>query len=438
MSENFEHRVKNLLDEVEFEPHADVWTNVKHAIKTKEKKRRFIFWWLLPFVLAGGIFFFTYSGNNNKEIALNNQVQTVNEKPRDMPSSANEIAEQNSMIGADGDTDKTAQKNLADNEKGKNHTSKTTKPTKAVTKVIIPGNADKQGHILVERKDNPEVSNSNTTETQIAISPQKVKEDKLINASTTNSSNDTASTKSIAEVVNIDKRSSKNWQFGLYAEIGVSNAVKNIVQKSSGYSRVSFSAIPNSTATGGFNSSFYSRTTNIGNFLWGAGIAAQKDINRKISFQSSIGYQHQQFSTATSIYKDSASPVLQERMTTDHKLHFLNIYTGLSFKLAQVDEFKINLGGGIDNEFLLASKFNQQKYTPTASQFSSQTNNFISDHRIWQPHIRVQLLTEIPSAKRNLLQLSPYLRYGVRSFEKKPVNKNHLMSFGLTATYFFK
>jgi hypothetical protein len=61
----------------------------------------------------------------------------------------------------------------------------------------------------------------------------------------------------------------------------------------------------------------------------------------------------------------------------------------------------------------------------------------VKDYNAWQPHLRIQLITDIPAAKLNSFQFSPYVRYGMRKLEKWG-DKNHLMSFGLTATYFFK
>ena len=97
----------------------------------------------------------------------------------------------------------------------------------------------------------------------------------------------------------------------------------------------------------------------------------------------------------------------------------------------------LSAGAGIDNQFLLAVNYRQSRYIYNSALSTFDRNRSRENYYIWQPHIRLQFTADFISANRNSFQLSPYLRYGVRKLEKAG-NKNHLMSFGLTATYFLK
>jgi len=171
--------------------------------------------------------------------------------------------------------------------------------------------------------------------------------------------------------------------------------------------------------------------------LFGIAIAAQKNISNKTSFHSSIGYLYQQFSNILTIFKDSASPVLIERNAEKFNLHFINLYTGISYRLAAFDVFKLSVGGGIDNQFMIALQSEQNKYIYNSGQSLLQKNNSLHHYNTWQPHLRIHVITDVSSDGRNSLQLTPYLRYGLRKFEKSG-DKNHLMSFGIAATYFLR
>ncbi len=86
MSEQFEHKVHELLGDIQFEPGSDVWKRVQQQVQPEKKRRRFIFWWLLPFVLAGGAltYYFTIE-NNEQSIAKNDTSKTVSDKIETIP-----------------------------------------------------------------------------------------------------------------------------------------------------------------------------------------------------------------------------------------------------------------------------------------------------------------------------------------------------------------
>lgn len=439
MSENFEQRVKSILDEVHFEPHDNVWHKVKDAIRPEKKKRRFIYWWLLPFILAGGMFAYIMTGTYNKtEFSKEINKTSANKNP--VTSSSN----------AGNDPSKSTVKNnipgLPDNAEYDYVVTQADKKNLSVKAKYPNQNQDfrtkENGKTKLSTSPVENSITSGVDTASIVISAiakhDNIKDSQITDQLQTKLVNDTAKSKGSTIATEKNNRASKSkWKFGLTAEIGIANTRKGLAMSTPSISRVSFTSIPNSTSTGSVGATFYQRTTQAGQSLYSIGITAQKNISDKLTLQSLGGYQHQQFINTTTIYKDSASPVFIERNAEKYDLKFVNIYTGISYKFAQVGNMNLSAGAGIDNQFLLAVNYRQSRYIYNSGLSTFDRNRSRENYNIWQPHIRLQFTADVISANRNSLQLSPYLRYGVRKLEKTG-NKNHLMSFGLTATYFLK
>jgi hypothetical protein len=442
MSENFEQRVKHILDDVQFEPHDEVWQNIRHTIKPEQKKRRFIFWWILPFVIAGGGLIYMLQNDGERKLVADNTIKT----------SPNEITGKPGASGQMSGTDKATVNEKHVHFKKDNIVI----PIIAKKKVTLLNNSSakqniNQAETIIEDKtikqiETPGAMKSGLDRNSLMPSANTIAVEKAtaIPATSSDSSKDKAIKDPVAVEYTGDsnivtqKESGNKWKWGFTADIGISNKVQSLTENSTTVSRISFNSIPTSASGGSLGLPVYQKTTTTAKLLWGLGLVVQKGINRNISFHSSIGYQHQQFSSLTTTFKDSAGGMLLERNTRKYDLHFLNIYTGTSFRVVQFPDLKVSVGAGIDNQFLLASKYEQRKYLFSPAQFSSQKNNSTDSYKVWQPHLRFHLLADVYSGRHSWLQLSPYLRYGLRSFEKQAGNKNHLMSFGLTVNYFFK
>ncbi|HKB44053.1 MAG TPA: hypothetical protein VKC90_06680, partial [Chitinophagaceae bacterium] len=94
MPENeFEKKVQQRMEELEFTPSGEVWKEVEYRIRKEKKKRRFFFWLpLLSLALGGGITAAIWLTNNNE----NHIAQTkegINKIQSNLPSVQNKPAE---------------------------------------------------------------------------------------------------------------------------------------------------------------------------------------------------------------------------------------------------------------------------------------------------------------------------------------------------------
>ncbi len=441
MSENFEQSVKNILDDVQFVPHDEVWQNVRHAMKPEEKKRRIIFWWIIPFVLTGGVFLYLLINNRDLEQEAENSIK-INQGNSPVNQGNKEVAKNNSQkVNEHESFSGRSEPFIPLVTEVKVFSPGKTPGTQAIlaTKNVTGDNEIDRSSYSVAIKDSSTYDAATTDKNEITAAGIDEKNETLIDSLKNDRVTDTVILSKAGNAATVQqKQSGEKWKIGLTADIGISNKVKNIVESNASTSRVSFSNVTTGTSSGVSGSPVYQKSTTTGKMLWGIGFSAQKNFRKRMSFQFSAGYQHQQFSSITSTYSNPALTVMLEKELRKYDLHFLNVYSGFSMKLVQFEDMKFSMGGGIDNHVLLAAKYDQNKFVFSSGQSLYQTVKSPGDYKTWQPHIRMQLLAEIFSSKHNMLQLSPYLRYGIRSFENQTGNKNHLMSFGLTTTYFLK
>jgi hypothetical protein len=119
-------------------------------------------------------------------------------------------------------------------------------------------------------------------------------------------------------------------------------------------------------------------------------------------------------------------------------LHALNAYAGFGFKVVGNNATNLKVTTGLDNLFLIAvsEKSNVQTRTVTSTVTDKSMNSSLASFNKWQPHVRAGLTLELQQ-KKNIIQLSPFVRYSLKDLEKTSSGKSRLFSAGLTATYFF-
>lgn len=79
MQNNFEKKVQEKLDELQFSPSAPVWTNVEKAIRRKKERRRMILWIPFLFLLLGGGIWWLGKGVNSgqQDLAVTKQRESI-------------------------------------------------------------------------------------------------------------------------------------------------------------------------------------------------------------------------------------------------------------------------------------------------------------------------------------------------------------------------
>src|SRR5258708_5254010 len=90
MPENeFEKKVQQRMEELEFTPSGEVWKEVEYRIRKEKKKRRFFFWLpLLSLALGGGITAAIWLINN-----IQSNLPSVQNKPAEKKQSPQDIPE---------------------------------------------------------------------------------------------------------------------------------------------------------------------------------------------------------------------------------------------------------------------------------------------------------------------------------------------------------
>src|SRR5260221_13813806 len=109
MPENeFEKKVQQRMEELEFTPSGEVWKEVEYRIRKEKKKRRIFFWLpLLSLALGGAITAAIWLTNNNENhIAqtkeginkIQSNLPSVQKQPDEKKQSLRDIPEKNALI----------------------------------------------------------------------------------------------------------------------------------------------------------------------------------------------------------------------------------------------------------------------------------------------------------------------------------------------------
>ncbi len=451
MSEHFEKQVKHTLEEVQLEPRAEVWQHVRQAIQPEKHRRRFIFWWILPAVLlAGGIFYMMRGEVMTKPTAQSGQFA---EKPAvPLPGKDDHVEKSPDGTTANilhGEPDNTIQKDNTDpvqvsvnikndlpsKRPGAIKTGRSVEPANNVT---TPVRETGRGPGLVS---NPVSSMPPAIQKDTVTNSMEDKK-KLVATKPAPAKSPDTTVITPAPVTPTAKQ--PEWRWGIAVDAGVSSLADGfgMGKKSDVLFLNNFSS---SGPFSGISSTGYRHTTSGSRMSGGISFTGHKEISKAFSFEPALGYRRQSFSLTTVSYKDSliavmVSPYLFYRSTAEYTLHFINLYAGFSLRIAEVEAMRLSLGAGIDNQFLVAGKqFQREQSFLGAPYILEASNNSLSAYQRWQPQLDLRLNAGFSPGNKQWWQLSPYLRYGLRPFAKQGTgSKDHPVSAGITATFFFR
>lgn len=448
MSENFEHKVKKMLEGVQFEPGDDVWPQVRQAIEPGRRRRRFVFWWILPLALAGGFGIYLLNRSSEHPAAVaEGKLQTPETIKQNIGEGENNERENTTTISpvAPAKPGKPVIEKQARNQS----LAKLEKQTPQAHRNITPQRTNHKaagGQAPVSLKENtgdpsqvqelPVIADSMA----IALAPGETTSNTALVAPGHPPAAEkwTTAVDSTATAPVVTVKRNRKWKLGVSAELGIARLADGL----GGPVKESLTATPSSGS--GFSSMVYKRRRYEGNLLWGGGLVAERQLNNKLVFQGGLGYQYRSFSVNNNAYKDSlvagtltTFPVFTEM--ENYRFHSLNLSAGVLFRLWKQKDFGLSAGAGLDNQLMVAAQTEKESYAPGSQVFVQEKRSVMEGYHRWQPQLKLQLQAGFNTARQQSLQFTPYLRYGFRGLENQPAKeRKHLLSYGLGINYFFR
>ncbi len=442
MSEQFEHKVHELLGDFELEPCSDVWQKVQQEIQPEKKKRRFIFWWLLPVVLAGGALTYYFIGNGlDGSIAKPDKTKSVsgiNDPVAEMKKS--ETVKPSISVGIVEENREEVIPSLIINKKQYSNITTDKKEKKKKSKKDIADTDVTQSNSISTSKTSVG-DDSSTTTNSITKKPSKGVIDTTTIIAKSEPKKELVTPKeeikdtSVATVTISVKNEMKpkKWRFGITTNIGVANvAASGITDPTARFNNIT--SLP--MASGSSIPSKQQQNT-IAGVQYGLGVNVQRQISRNLDLSTAFGYQYQSFAVKDVFYKDSANMrITTYSSTSTLRTYSINLSLAANWYFFNTVQNKTGLSFAIDNMYLVAAENYVASVTYGVADF--QKSNSLSGYNKWQPYLRAGLVSNFITNQNQLVQLSPYLRYGLRSYSQQRTGNNHLWQLGLHINYYFK
>ncbi len=485
---NFEEQARNMADGFNMEPAPANWESIRSAIGRSKRKRRIAFWWwLLPLCTAAGIAVYTQLLSDKQappaaSTSIARPYSIIKKK-----KAANGLAKPdkqvvnpaNSAEIVAGNIQKKVEvpKELALHQEGDTHLSAFNKSNiPAAVKKEVLNNAESittnkiadMPTTVSGNKPNPVTSSVGALlpiETAItdsftnALNNTQTAYSKVSGAAVS-LTNDSAITRQLpkdtAATAALQKHNKvSGWHLGLTAEGGIVAKSASLLALASFEKNAApgqfFLNDPGTITSGGLNSAGISRTTTQTKpgVTWSLGIALQKGLSHRIDFLTNVAYHYETLHTSTVTYSDSL--VLNNSFSTIagsykavQQFQFASLFTGFNWHFINSKKISAGVSIGTDNFLLLAAK---QKLNNVNGSLASRNNlQNISDsvfttdkYYRYQPGFFAGILVNINMTGGKQLQFVPFMRGGLKQFEKNTAaTNNHLFSAGLRAIFFFK
>ncbi len=237
----------------------------------------------------------------------------------------------------------------------------------------------------------------------------------------------------IASVTHHEIKKQKKWRFGITTDAGVANIV---AVQSNNYAPVFNSGTSGSPLTSGASGPLKQKQQTFAGAQLGIGVIVQRKINKHIDLSAALSYRYQSFAVKDIIYKDSANlQVVNYSSTEDHSLHNLQFSLGANWYLYSRNKAQFGITTAIDYMYLLSAHKNVSTVSAGNAGFQKDIQ---SNSNKWQPYLRIGLTGSFTTNQDQLVQLTPYLGYGLRSFRNTNNTGQHIWQLGLKANWFFK
>lgn len=449
MSESFEKQVKDILDDLAFEPGAGVWQEVRHSLQPDRKKRRFVYWWVLPLVLGVAGLLYQFNGNDRQTITGKSNDGTERRSKNPGKDAAGDFGsteqyEPSAQIMIPGPvTERETQREFyAAAKRQTTANRRITTTSSAVSTIeadsktsatVVPANESREQSDPIAARD----ANAGSPAGPSPVSaPQMQDTASRMNVAVTDSG-ETSQT-----VVSQKKKQSNSWRFGIAAEVGLVTQVKGLnLESAESLTKEIISPPSGPLTSGGPPTTLKHSSSVIAKEIWGLALVAEKPLRNNFRFRGAVGYQKLATATTFTTYKDSlmsgslsAVTLHQERL--QQRLHLLTAYTGVQVTVYKFTGVQFGLGAGLHNKFILGGQSTTTGHNYVLNQQTTSTHRS-KGYQPWQPHLALQLVADITTQNGSVIQVTPFLEYGLNRFEKAGAKK-HLASFGIQVAYFLR
>ncbi len=473
--ENFEEQARKLIEPFRMEPKPAVWQQVRASVAPSKRRRRaLLWWWLLPLCVAGGLSIWMAHPtkllkrnqplanlgisqknklSNQQSAAKNRQqektLQTKSERKRRtfsqglLQKNKDVIVAKKDLMSANKNEAKVYHQLRASQEKLSEENRQESKLNKS-NDVVVTGKEQflpsiEKGIKLHDKNDTTSLLISDFKDTLAAAS------DTVSNTIAVSNSAESAQKKTdTSTAVTIKKKKDKhNYSLGIQAELGTASLGSRLFGNTEKNAQLAGLSVPGSVfdlnnSVGNATVMKYSIKSGID---LSVGLSVKKALSKSIYINGGISYRYQQFGISQTIFKDTsntnptgASQGFYYYAQAKERLHFADIYTGIGWQIFHHSKTSFSLQAGVDNNllFLVSQKQNGQPDTVTTLPI----RNFYQ----WQPFVHLSLPFDWYVGKQTHFELSPFVRLGVRIFQKNSASykDNHLASMGVQAIYFFK
>jgi hypothetical protein len=438
MSDKFEHKMQQLLGNIELEPTEAVWQNVKHEITPAKRRRYVMFWWVLPFVLIGAGVLYLKTNNNNHR-----HQQTSIRYAENKTTSATTYDKAISTVVGSGQLhhhDATTGKLLRSvviikpatitNVKTVRKNVRKTNPY-ITTEVAAITTQDKKATVTSDQTTAVPVDDTGTINNNgVIITTGTTGSKKNIRPADTS-----VSVSPVPVIPAMNKQNKHHWQWGIITEAGVStNAGNAFTSRPMNVSLASGSPVSGSSAAYNFE-----EKQNQVNALMAIGVTAKRSVSGKIDMNTSFTYLYQSFAVKTTRYKDSLGRYPVYNASSVFDLNFINVAAGVNWYPARYGHNRFGAGISLDNMYLLKATntfITQSTYGNISSGLGK--DHSLSSYNKWQPNLNISLTAAFTTTSKTVIQLSPFVRYALRELNNTGQDRVRLLGFGLNARYYFR
>lgn len=459
MQNSFEKQVQEKMDGLEFVPTEPVWMNIEKQIRIKKDRRRFVLWLPFVFLLSGGAWWMIAQNQNADRpagAAINSEagMNTIGEKQKEPAPGQNTVAKGKALVTGHlrpggkqvSATDKPGQ------ERAFHHTPAFVKSKKQKASSTASATAFIKTPTLNNEKTGPKdavsgvlhsmIRNSDSVslrKTDSALNKIHAGKDSTALYKVAETKPDSTNAR-VAEVAKKAAPRASKWQFGISVNGGISGPAKNFGSFSEEKSlRDAFAAPGNGTPPPAYDPSPVKN-----NFSFSAGVIAQKELTKRLSFSTGLQYSYYSTRIAVGQMRRQDTVVFASGFTqsvsrfylnsgshfTDYqnRYHFIAIPFSVDWKVLRSAPLHLRAGLSVQHlihtNALLFDKGSRIYYADKAAFNKTQLfSNFGLSYAV------------LERGKTSLL-LGPQLQYGISDLEKNSSGR-HLFSLALAAQLLF-
>ena len=453
------------MDELQFTPSTEVWTEVEKRIRKEKKRRRVIFWWLLPLLLAGGgaIYFFS-NGKTIDKLAVENKKEnpSINSDSNSQPTAPSSTlpADNNKTISERNEL--TNNNNLLPFNNRQSHNNNNREQANLEISVS-PAGVKRKKEVVAPVEVMDTILEAEEKETSVVPPVQmgnenKIAEDKVVEEPKTQSPIKDSVVKANIEEQIVEpkiaekKATNKKWTFGFSTEAGSSHTKWGSLFEGG---LAMYDASPLTSAPGAGSGSYspvYISAPESG-LSMGLSFFAQKDLSKRLNIRASIQYNYLSTEIQTGARIDSTRQVYNaisdglvinnyyrpssngsggQAQDYTNKYHLAGLSVSIGWKFIHSEKFSLSWENGIGYSRLLST--NALHYDRDLRAYYQDFKPFRKSQIFFTSGLSAPIINK---AKFNLA-INPFLSYGLTPVLKESDGPNsHFLNYGVGLRFSF-